>query len=60
MRAQRVLEPRVSGARIYQVCPSKLPDVPKALKDFGVDQLQRQVIDADVVPDGIAQNLEAH
>ena len=32
----------------------------KALKDFGVDERERQLVDSNVVPDGVAQNLEAH
>ena len=57
--AERVLEPGVGGSGINEVGPTELPDVPKTLEYVGVDKRQRQVIDADVVPDGIAQNLEA-
>jgi hypothetical protein len=58
VRAQRVLEPRVGGAGIDQVRPAKLADVAKALKYFGVDELESQLVDADVVPDGVAQNFK--
>jgi hypothetical protein len=59
MRAQCVLEARVSCTGINEVGPTELPNVAKPLKNFGVDELQRQLVDADVVPDGVAQNLEA-
>src|SRR5258706_3237941 len=60
MGAERVLEPRVGRARIDEVRPPELPHVPKALKDFGVDERERQLVDSNVVPDRVAQNLEAH
>jgi len=59
MGAEGVLETRMRCARINQVGPAKLADVAQTLKDFGIDELERQLVDADVVPDGIAQNLEA-
>ncbi len=59
MGAERVLEARVSGAGINEVGPAELPDVAQPLKNFGVDELQRQLVDADVIPDGVAQDLEA-
>jgi hypothetical protein len=59
MRAERVLEAGVSRAGINQICPAKLPDVTQTLKNLGVDELERQLVDADVIPDGVAQDLEA-
>jgi hypothetical protein len=56
---QRVLESRVCGAWIYQVRPAKLADVSQPLKDLGVDELEGEIVDADVVPERVAQNLEA-
>src|SRR6266404_2407804 len=57
--AERVLEARVGRARIYEIGPAKLPNVPESLEDFGIDDPEGQLIDAAVVPDGVAQNLEA-
>ena len=56
--AECVLEPRMRRARIDEVRPPKLADVAQTLKDFCVDELQRQLVDSDVVPDGVAQDLE--
>ena len=56
---ERVLETRVRCARIDEICPTQLSDVAEALEDFGVDEPQRQLVDTNVVPDGVAQNLEA-
>ena len=41
-----------------EVGPAKLANVTQTLKDFGIDEFERQLVDADVVPDGVAQNLE--
>src|SRR5687768_1027091 len=60
VRPQRVLESSVGGAGIYEIGPAKLPDVPKSLDDVGVDESERELVDSDVVPDGVAQYLEAH
>ena len=59
VRAQCMLEPRVRCTGINEVRPAELTHVAKALKNFSVDELKRQLVDADVVPDGVAQNLEA-
>ncbi len=59
MGAEGVLETRMRCAGINQVGPPELSDVTQALKDFGVDESESQLVDADVVPDGVAQNLEA-
>jgi len=58
MSAERVLEARVGRAWIYEICPPELAYVPKALKDFSVDEVEGQLIDSDVVPDRVAQNFE--
>src|SRR4029077_405713 len=60
MSAKRVLESRMRGARVDEVGPTQLAYISEALKDFGVDELERQLVDTNVVPDGVAQNLEAH
>src|SRR5688572_16680788 len=60
MRAERVLEPCVSGAGIDQIRPAKLTNVSEALDYVGVDESEGELVDSDVVPDGAAQYLEAH
>src|SRR5436309_7936471 len=54
MGAERVLESGVGCARVDEVRPTELADVPQALKDVGVDELERQLVDSNVVPDGVA------
>ena len=46
------------GAWVNEVRPSELTNVSESLEYLGIDELERQVVDADVVPDGVAQNLE--
>src|SRR6266480_1115934 len=58
--AQCVLEARMRRARINEIRPPKLADVSEPLKDFRIHEREREFVDADVVPDGVAQNLEAH
>src|SRR3954468_12325736 len=60
MRAQGVLETRVCRAWIYQIGPAELPHVAETLKDIGINEVEGLLIDSNVVPDGIAQYLEAH
>src|SRR5687767_13177082 len=60
VRAERVLEPCVSGAGIDQIRPAKLTNVSEALDYVGVDESEGELVDSDVVPDGVAQYLEAH
>src|SRR5258705_3267745 len=60
VRAECVLEARVGGTGIHEVGPAKLPNVSESLKDFGINEPEGKLIDPDVVPDGVAQNLEAH
>ena len=59
MRSESVLESRVRCPWINEVRPAELTHVAQALEDFGIDKPERELVDADVVPDGIAQNLEA-
>ena len=40
--------------------PAELANVPQALKCPGVDERERELVDADVVPERVAQNLESH
>src|SRR5215210_698241 len=55
-----VLEPRVRRARVDEVCPSQLTDISQALEHVCVDKVERQLIDTNVIPDGVAQYLEVH
>ena len=57
--AECVLETRVRRTGIDEIRPTQLSDVTKALEDFGINELKRQLVDTNVVPDGVAQNLEA-
>jgi hypothetical protein len=58
--AECVLEPSMGGAWIDEVCPSQLPHISQALKNVGVDEVERDLIDPNVIPDRIAQYLEAN
>ena len=60
MCAECVLEPRVCRAGVNEIRPAKLSHIPKPLKDFSVDERERQLVDSNVVPDRVAQYLEAH
>jgi len=60
VRPQRVLESGMRCAGVNEIRPAQLANVAQALKDFGVDEPKRELIDADVVPDRVAQDLEAH
>jgi hypothetical protein len=60
VRPKGVLESGVGGAGINEVRPAELADVPEALKDIGVEKGERQLVDSNVVPDGVAQDLETH
>jgi ribosomal protein S3 len=44
--------------RINEIRPAKLSDITQTLKNFGINEPQRQRVDADVIPDGVAKNLE--
>src|SRR3954470_8713095 len=58
--AKRVLETRVCRAGIHEICPAELSHIAETLKDVGIYELEGLLIDSNVVPDGIAQYLEAH
>src|SRR2546423_2688649 len=60
MCAERVLESRMGRAGVDEIGPAQLSNVTQALKDFGIDELEGELVDSDVVPDRVAQNLEAH
>src|SRR3984893_17461460 len=60
MRAEGMLESRVGGTGVDEIGPTELTYVSEPLKDFGVDERERQLVDTNVVPDGVAQDLEAH
>ena len=52
-----MLEPRVHGRRVHQVCRPQLLDPAKTLKFRGVDQLHLQGAELDVPMNGIAQQF---
>src|SRR5687767_3370551 len=58
--SEGVLEARVRRTRIDQVGEPELPDESQALKDVGIDEPESELIDADIVPERVAQNLESH
>ena len=60
MGTERVLEPRVRRARIDEVSPPELADISQALEHFGVDEVERELVDTNVVPDRVAQYFEVH
>jgi len=60
VRAERVLEARVRRAGVDEVRPAELADVAQPLKDVGVNEAESDLVDADVVPERVAQDLESH
>jgi hypothetical protein len=50
----------VCCAGIDEIRPAQLTDVSEALKNFRVGELESQLVDTNVIPDRVAQNLEAH
>ena len=54
--AERVLEPRVSGAGVDEVRQPELPNVPEPLENGRVDELQGERVDTDVVPQRISND----
>ena len=60
VRTERVLEARVSGAGVDEIRESELADVAQPLERTRVDQPERQRVDADVVPERIANDLVGH
>ena len=57
IRAERVLETRMAGARIYQKRQPELSHVPQPLEGRCVDQAKGERLDTDVIPEGIADDL---
>ncbi|MBW8768155.1 MAG: hypothetical protein JF589_00190 [Gemmatimonadetes bacterium] len=60
VRAEGVLEARVARAGIDEVGQPELAHVAQSLEGARVDEPQRERIDADVVPERIANDLERH
>src|SRR5438034_510105 len=56
--AEHVLEAGVRGARIDEEGVPELPDVPQALHRGRVDDSQRLGLQADVIPQRVADDLE--
>ena len=56
--AEHVLEAGVGGARIDEEGVPELPDVPQALHRGRVDDSQRLGLQADVIPQRVADDLE--
>jgi hypothetical protein len=57
IRAERVLEPRMSSSWIDQKAVTDLTYVPEALNGRCVQREERGTIETDVVPEGISDNL---
>jgi hypothetical protein len=58
--AEGVLEAGMSGAGINEIRPPQLPHVSEPLKDIRIYEIERELIDPNVIPDRVAQDLEAH
>ena len=58
--AECVLKTRVCRAGIDQICPPELAHISQSLKDVRINELECEVIDPNVVPDRVAQDLEVH
>jgi hypothetical protein len=58
IRAERVLESRVGGARVHEVRVAELPDVSQPLERCAVDDAERARVDPDVVPERVPHDLE--
>jgi hypothetical protein len=58
--AEGVLEARVACAGIDEIRETQLPDVAQSLECRRVDELQRNAVDTDVVPERIAEYLVGH
>jgi hypothetical protein len=56
---ERVFEPRMRGAGIDEKGQPQLPHIPQALHHGRFEERQRQGVEADVVPERIAQNFHA-
>src|SRR2546430_92713 len=55
---ERVLKPGMRGARVNEKCVTELPDVPQALERRRIDDGERLGLEADVVPQRVANDLE--
>src|SRR6267143_1459475 len=55
---QRVLKAGVRGARVYEKCVTELPDVPQTLERRRIDDRDSLGLEADVVPERVANDLE--
>ena len=60
VRSHRVLEARMSCARINEIREAKLTDVAEALKNIRVYEPECQLIHTDIVPEWVAQDFESH
>jgi hypothetical protein len=58
--AERVLKAGVCGAWVDEVGPPQLPYVSETLEHLGVDEAESELVDTNVIPDGVAQYLEVH
>src|SRR5438874_4936137 len=58
VRPERVLKPGMRGARVNEKCVTKLPDVPQTLERRRIDDGERLGLEADVVPERVANDLE--
>src|SRR5712692_8844428 len=58
IRTQRVLEARVGSPRIDEKCVAELADVAEPLEGWRIDHRQSLGLEADVVPDRVADDLE--
>src|SRR6266566_4743075 len=58
VRAQRVLKLGVRGARVNEKGITELPDVPQTLEGRRIDDCERLGLEADVVPQRVANDLE--
>src|SRR5216117_745919 len=58
IRTQRVLETRVGSPRIDEKCVAELADVAEPLEGWRIDHRQSLGVEADVVPERVADDLE--
>ena len=58
IRSQGVLKPGVRGARVNEKCVTKLADVPQPLERRRIDDGESLGLEADVVPERVANYLK--
>src|SRR5262249_820863 len=58
VRAEGVLEPGVGGAGVDEEGVADLANVPQPLDGCGVQREKRRMVEANVVPERISDNLE--